>query len=222
MAGHALDYGSQGGRVPTDMGYALVCNQCALGNEPPHFTYFHGYYVWGNNDKVRSDLRAIGANYSSRGKVLCPYCSSYDKYEVHEGFFRLWRSVKLPASQHAAAWAAVDRTDWVAADSQELVAKAAVLRDGPRLPTMMARRRRRDRRLRAHVGGRALGGARGGDRAERGGLVGLLALLRSGPSAAGSLGQQRGAARGRGAPRAPRGGGPAPGDDGGRVAADRL
>ena len=139
MAVHALDYGSQGGRVPTDMGYALVCNQCALGTDPPQFTYLHGYYLRGNNDKIRNDLRAIGANYSSRGKVLCPYCTSYDKFEVHEGFFCLWRSVQLPASRHAAAWADVDRTGWVLAESQELVAAANALRDSRRLPTMLGR-----------------------------------------------------------------------------------
>ena len=139
MAVPALDLVTNGGRIQTGLGEALICNQCALASEPTHFTYLHGYYVRGGNEEIRRVLRSIGANYSTRNKVLCPYCYSWQDYSLHDGFFRLWRSVRLPAGQLATAWAAVDRTGWTPAGSDNLIAAAGALRDGPHRPMMLAR-----------------------------------------------------------------------------------
>jgi hypothetical protein len=58
----------------------------------------------------------------------CPHDS------VHDGFFRLWRSV-----QFADAWAGVDKTGWRSAGRAELMEAAEALAHGPRLPMMLGR-----------------------------------------------------------------------------------
>ena len=131
-----LDFSS--GRLRTPHGEALFCLQCATNSEPTFFTYLHGFYVQCKGDGLRELLRDLGANYSSRNnRVMCPYCVSYDDYGVHEGFFRLWRSVELPCAQFADAWAAVDKTGWKTGGRAELIGAAETLLHGPRLPMML-------------------------------------------------------------------------------------
>ena len=86
------------GRLKTPYGDVLFCLQCADNSRGPTlFTYLHGFYVRCGGDSLRSVLRSLGANYSSsHGRIMCPYCVSFDDYSVHDGFFRLWRSVQLP------------------------------------------------------------------------------------------------------------------------------
>ncbi len=104
-AAAAFDLRTNGGRIGTQWGEALVCAQCALSSDPVHFTYLHGYYVRGSKEEVKTLLRAIGATLSGANNILCPYCYSYGDFGVHEGFFRLWRSVRLEPAQLAQAWA---------------------------------------------------------------------------------------------------------------------
>jgi hypothetical protein len=136
----ARDLDLSSGRLRTPHGDALFCLQCATNSEPTFFTYLHGFYVQSKGDVLRELLREVGANYSSRNnRVMCPYCVSYDDYGVHEGFFRLWRSVELPRAQFADAWAAVDKTGWKTGGRSELLGAAEALWQGPRLPMMLGR-----------------------------------------------------------------------------------
>ena len=128
------------GRLQTPQGEVLVWVHCAFGTNPPQFTYLHGYCVCGGQQAVQDILRNVGGKLTGRtGNVLCTFCNSYLNHSLHEGFFRLWRSVKVPPSQHANVWAAVDKRGWVPASVQELVAAAEALRDAQRLPMMMGR-----------------------------------------------------------------------------------
>ena len=129
-----------GGRLSTPDGDVLVCLECAEYWGPRCFTYLHGYYVQCEGAALRDLLRAVGANYSTRNnRVMCPFCASYSNYSVHEGFFRLWRSIRVPRAQFADAWAAVDKTGWMPGGLPELRAAAEALLQGPRLPMMLGR-----------------------------------------------------------------------------------
>jgi hypothetical protein len=129
-----------GGRLSTPDGYVLFCLECAEDWTSARFTYLHGFYVQCEGVALRELLRALGANWSFRGnRVMCPFCHSYKNYSVHEGFFRLWRSVRVPRAQFADAWACVDTAGWTPAGLPELRAAAEALLQGPRLPMMLGR-----------------------------------------------------------------------------------
>ena len=135
-----LDLTVPGGRLRTPHGDVLFCPHCAENSDPALFTYLHGFYVRCEGAALRDLMRSLGANYSIRGhRIMCPYCTSFADYSVHEGLFRLWRSVPLPRAQFADAWAAVDTTDWTEGGHSELSAAADALVQGPRLPTMLGR-----------------------------------------------------------------------------------
>jgi hypothetical protein len=129
------------GRLKTPYGYVLFCLQCADNRRGPTlFTYLHGFYVRCGGDSLRGVLRSLGANCSSsHSRIMCPYCVSRDDDSVHDGFFRLWRSVQLPRALFADAWAAVDKTGWRSGGRAELMAAAEALAHGPRLPMMLGR-----------------------------------------------------------------------------------
>jgi len=129
------------GRLKTPHGDVLFCMQCADNRRGPTlFTYLHGFYVRCGGDSLRGVLRSLGANCSSsHSRIMCPYCVSCDHDSVHDGFFRLWRSVQLPLAQFADAWAGVDKTGWRSAARAELMEAAEALAHGPRLPMMLGR-----------------------------------------------------------------------------------
>ena len=136
----AGDLAIPNGCMCTPHGDVLFCLRCADTEYPARFTYLHGFYVRCGDDSLRSLLRELGGNYSTRNnRVMCPYCVSYGDYAVHEGFYRLWRSVELPRARFADAWAGVDKTDWHFGGREELIDAAEALLHGPRLPMMLGR-----------------------------------------------------------------------------------